>query len=388
MKVQTYKELEDLIPKVESDLEEAIKERESLDLSVPQNYKVQLMYYNSENAKANASDTCLGRIICINTLPSITGLLKGEDENKLSFILKYFDIVRTFLGYEGWILQAMQDPAKTIENFEKAFQSEQSFQQYKEGFKSRGREYDDYKDFMTKNAEPVKKALEDLLPKIRTVFEKADLSLRHEMDHLDFFTSNMHEDTKSKLNLVKNLQHKLHIEKDLSVSKEYAKANMDLLKIMVEVNPIVETRAMFFNHIRPDEWGKADFEKVKNKVYGNFLLGYIEHSYPREILDPLISQKWSTGEMDTATSMFLFYTVNSQMQSANSQAYIVQPEKVNYEIANKILYQEIPEWKMKLAKNARKVVETIGKAYKENPSRLKEANYAKTFEEFIEKCRG
>jgi len=388
MKVQTYKELEDLIPKVESDLEVAVKEREKLGLTIPEDYQVCITFYNSENAKATAQGTSSGSIICVNALRTAMEQLDEQDRNKLSGLTYYFDITRTFLRDESWIRASIEDPVKTLGDFEKAFKSEQIFQIYKEGCKARGREYDSYKDFTIKNAEKAKKTLEELMPSIKEGFKKADLSLRHELDHSAFFTSQIYKDFNSKLALTKQLQHKLGIEKDQSVSKELAKANMEVLKAKVEIEPLLEPRALFFTHVKPDEWDKADFEKVKNKVYGNFLLSYIERAFPQDILDPLVSQKWSNGEMDTATSMFLFYTVNLQRQSANSIAYVIQPEKVNYNIANKVLYQELPEWKAKLAKNARTAVEAIGNAYKEKPSRLKEANNSKTFEEFIEICKG
>lgn len=386
MKVQTYKELEGLIPKVESDLEKTIQEREKLGLSIPKDYNVFITFYNAEKADATAALTDSGPIICVNALKTAQYQFQGKEAEKLERISYYFDITRTLLGDERWILSVIHKPEETIKQFEQAFKSEKSFQKYKEDFNTRGRTYEEYKKFATENAEKTKQVLYDTLPKIKEAFNKADLSLRHEMDHIDFFTSQLFLEYNSKLKNAKKLKHRLHILGDKSVSKEYAKANMEMLKSKVEVEPITEPRAFFFDFIKPDEWNKANFEEVKKSVSGNFL-AYIEHVFPQDILDPIVSQKWSTGDMDTATSMFLFYIVNKQRRSANSQAYITQPEKVNYKLANQIIFKEIPKWKLKLAKNSEKTIEAIGNAYKENPSRLKEANNAKTFEEFIEICK-
>jgi len=387
MKVYTHKELEELIPKVESELEKVLEEREKLGLSIPKDYQIFLNFYNAEGADATAQKTDKGSIISVNALKTVAYQFKGKEEEKLVKLANYFDITRTFLGHENWIFSIIHNPEETMKNFEQAFKSEKALQAYKEGFKTRGRTYEEYKQFASENAEPAKKALYELLPKIKDAFKKADLSLRHEIDHADFFNSQIYSDSYTKLKRSKELQYRLHTLGDKSVSKEYAKANMETLKSKIETEPIIEPRAFFFDYIKPDEWDKTNYEEVKKKIFGKFLL-YIEHVFPRDILDTLVSQKWSKGEMDTATSMFLFYTVNNQMQSANSAAYVVQPEKVNYKTANQILFKEIPEWKLKLAKNAEKTIEAIGQAYKEKPSRLKQANEAKTFEEFINTCKG
>ena len=90
--------------------------------------------------------------------------------------------------------------------------------------------------------------------------------------------------------------------------------------------------------------------------------------------------------MDRQTSNYLFAIVNRQRESPNAMRYVVRPEKVNYDVANRILYQELPEWKNRFAANGRTAVEAIGNAYRNNPSRLREANKARTFKEFIELC--
>ena len=104
------------------------------------------------------------------------------------------------------------------------------------------------------------------------------------------------------------------------------------------------------------------------------------------MLDKLVSVAWSEGQMDRQTSNYLFNIVNRQRESPNAMRYVVRPEQVNYDVANRILYQGLPEWKNRLATNGQTAVNVVGNAYRDNPSRLKEANRARTFQEFMELC--
>jgi hypothetical protein len=393
MKVQTAQGLkqiglEELIPKVEAEVQKFLEERKTLQLSTPEDFLIYLNHYSHEHALAGAlyAQTPL---IVLNALKMTSYQLEGEDKQKINRILQYFDATRPFFVHESWILHSLQnseDPIKTFE--QKAFPDPARLQGFKEGFKTRGRTYEEYEKYILENVGTINKYILELMPKIKEEFKKSDLyTLRHEIDHLDFYTSPIFIEHNGKYQKATRLQQELE-SGNTSVSKEYAQSKLELLKSTTEIVPLLEARAWFFNFVPISQWDKGNFEELKGKVYHEFWSQYIEASLPPKIIETLIAQKWSKGEMDTATSNFLFHTVSLQSQSANSKAYIVEPEKVNYDIANKVLYQEIPEWKAKLAQNARTAVEAIGNAYRDQPSRLKEANSAKTFEEFIEKCKG
>ena len=223
-----------------------------------------------------------------------------------------------------------------------------------------------------------------MLPRIEAAFETADLSsLRHEMDHVDFFGSPLYLDYHSRGKKAGELGQRLHTSKDKSVSVEYAQANMKVLGAMAKVVPLLEVRALFFNYVKPNEWDRADFEDLKRKVYGNFVSGYVEGGLPEDMLDKLVSVAWSEGQMDRQTSNYLFNIVNRQRESPNAMRYVVRPEQVNYDVANRILYQELPEWKNRFATNGRTAVDVVGNAYRDNPSRLKKTNKTHTFHNIL-----
>jgi len=389
MKVQARKELEGLLSRVELELDTTLKERRKLDLSVPKNYDIFVTFYNSQGAKAQAQLTNSTPLICVNVAPLIIDQLKEEYREKLGRVMYYFDIVRDFLGNppEDAIFSVIRHPVKAIRQFEESFPSQEALREYQDFFRERGTDYQFYKKITIKNAKLIRETIKEMLPRIQAAFKTADLSsLRHEMDHVDFFSSPMYSDYHSKRKKAVELGQRLHILKDKSVSKEYACANMEVLDCMVESIPLLEVRALFFNYIKPDEWDKTDFNDVKRKVYSNFIYGYIEGGLPEDVLDKLVSVAWSEGRMDRQTSNYLFAIVNRQRESPNAMRYVVRPEKVNYDVANRILYQELPEWKNRFAANGRTAVEAIGNAYRNNPSRLREANKARTFKEFIELC--
>jgi len=315
--------------------------------------------------------------------------LKGEDRERLGRVMNYFDIVRDFLGnpHEDTVFSVAEHPIKTIKQFEDSFGSEQALREYQDFFKERGTDYQFYKKVARRNAKFVRETVRGLLPRIEQVFETTDLSsLRHEMDHVDFFGSPMYLDYHSRGKKATELGQRLHVNKDKSASNEYARANMVVLETMAEVVPLLEVRALFFNYVKPDEWDKAGFDDVKRRVCGNFVSGYVEGGLPEDMLDKLVSVAWSEGQMDRQTSNYLFNIVNRQRESPNAMRYVVRPEQVNYDVANRILYQGLPEWKNRLATNGQTAVNVVGNAYRDNPSRLKEANRARTFQEFMELC--
>jgi len=390
MVVKARKELSDLTKKVELELGTVIKERKELGLSIPQNYDVSITFYNSQKSKAEASACGSKSEMRINVLPSVKEFFNEHELADIIAIEKYFDITRDFLGnpHEEVIFCLLEHPILTLRYFEKSFGSEEALKAYKDFFKERGVEYDIYKKAAIKNAKKVRTLIKELLPNIKYKFRRIDMfSLRHEMDHIDFFSYPMHIEFRNILQESSDLSRKIQ-DGDVSASKECAQLNQKILKLMPEVETIVELRALFFSYVKPFGWSGADFEWVKKTIYGSYVYDYIENWLPEKILDKLVSVKWGSGEMDRQTSNYLFRVVTEQCDSPNQLRYIFKPEEVNYKVANQILFSELPYWKMRFADNAQIAVEAVGNAYRDEPSRLKETNKARTFNEFIEICKG
>jgi hypothetical protein len=387
MGVKTRKEFERFSKKVESELEVTLQERRDLGLSVPSNYSAFITFYNSEGALATANFNNGNPQICVNVAPQVQDYLSPYDQKGLLLARHYFDIARDFIGnpQEEEIFKLMENPRLYFRKLEKRFPSKKELKKCKDFFKDRGKTYESYKQWVMKGAQPIREIIQVLLPEMESAFERTDLvSLRHEIDHLDFFDSNLYLDFYSKMTKAQELQIKLHLRRDRSSSEEYALANMGVLEKMAEVIPLSEVRALFFNYLPRGNWDKIDFKKIKSAVSQHFSEGYIEGNLPEGILDKLVSLSWSEGEMDRQTSNYLFKKVNEQIQSPNASRYIFCPEKVNECVANKILNQELPKWKNLFAKNTETAIEVVGNAYRDNPQKLGKTRDAKTFQEFIE----
>lgn len=389
MKIYARKELKGLVGRVESELEATLKERKELGLSIPKDYNTSIAFYNAQTSIAQAGLTEIGPKIDINVAPLIFEKLKIEDKEKLKKVMNYFNIVRDFIGNkdEDFIFSMIENPTKEIEVFEESFSPKRLLKEYQDLFNSRGTGYDAYKKTIKLNSKNVDDKIKELYPIIEKSFETIDLSsLRHEIDHVDLFESPMFLDYYKKSIKSSELGQEWYKNKTKSNSNKFANTNKTVLGLRSKIDPILEARALFFSNIETGEWEKVDFDNIKKKVYSDFINYYVELAFPENILDTLVSYEWSKGQMDRQTSNYLFKIVNKQIGSPSHMRYSVNLEQVNYDTANRVLYQDLPRWKHRFAKNAKIAVETIGNAYRDDPSRLKKTKKARTFEEFIELC--
>ncbi len=389
MQVSTPKGYEELGEVVEAELQKVLDERAELGLSVPEDFSVGLNFYYSQKAFASAFYASPPGI-CLNILPMVQRVLKREDAEKIITINQYFDTLRDLLGEksgEEHIVQLLEHPVRTIKMFEKRLGA--NFDAYKHAFEANGTPYKEYRRAAVRNAKCIRMLLDGLKPVLLDSFPKVDFSsLRHEMDHVDLFSSPMYARFISMEKRAYDLLRKWQFIQSPAVSKEYAKAHLEKLAVASEVLTLMEIRALFFNSIAPSGWKHADFEKVKKKVYGEFADGYVEGEYPEKILDAIVCNAWSHGKMDKMTSNYLFEIVNRQRGSINQMRYVVKLDEVNYDVASQILYIELPLWKARFAANGLAAVEAVGNAYRDDPKRLAAANKAETFKEFLRVCGG
>lgn len=386
MEIQAHDRLKGLTPKVESELEKTLQERKNLGLSVPQKFNTLIKFYNNQGGFARAIPTTIPTI-SINIAPITSSHLNAEDNKRLGATAYYFDIARDYLINldEELIFSMINSPQKTILQFEKCF-SEDGLKERKKIFEERGVSCKTYERFLIEHAGPTKETIEYLLPKMKKTFNAMEIPfLRHEIDHVDFFTAQIYLDC---LSISKEIMELCRQScKDNSLSVEYVKANMECLETMTKIQPILEARALFFDYIKPGEWCNINFDNAKKDVYDNFVSSYIEDSYVGNTLDKLISVKWSENQMDRQTSNYLFKEVLTKAKNPNADRYVVDESRVNYDVANQILKQELPRWQNKFKANAKIAVEAIGNAYRDNPSKLSAANSAKTFQEYINLCK-
>lgn len=393
MRVKSRNEFKELKEPVESRLESSLKERESLGLSTPQKFDAFVKFYPVEKAQALADHNEGEPYLSINLAPIVLGQLEGNNNQKMSALMQnYFDKFREIFGYEDNIFSLMYYPHKTIKNLKESFNQEDLIKK-NDFFKSRGKSFYDYLNEAQEISKFARNYFREILPDTKEKFKSEDSLkktlglLRHELDHVDFYqNSNLFKKHLEKLNEVGEF-HRKFMEGE-NVSKQYAQKQLETLESISEVDVTMEARAHFFNQIDLNDWINANYEKSKSNILGDLSLAYVESHWLDPLMNALLSQKWSEGRMNRETSNYLFALTSSQSRSSDTEKYILDKEKVNYDIANKVLYDEIPQWKKMFAENSKTAVNAIGDAYENDPSRLKRANEATNFNDFIEYARG
>lgn len=368
----TRPELSQLEVLLEGKVEEVLKERKAIGLSVPEKYEVNLTYYNHDGALAQAQDLLIDKPgISINLFVACLPHLSEEDCKNVSSLITYFSIMRDFLmnPHEEKILSFLDNPGEELKRFEAHFEPD-GLERYRAFLRGRGTSYENFVAMGVKKAPEMKGLLAELLPKFYEVFEKVDLSpLRHEMDHVDFYSSKLWKDYKTALGACEKLAIESKVPLTEAPNPDYACAKMSVLELDSQVRPLLESRAMFFTFIGPGQFNQANMSEVAEKVSVFFGEEYVSRVFPPNILDALVSREWGNGKMDRQTSNCLFYSVLSQMGSPTCIRYQFDETKVNQEVANMVLI-DLEKWKDIYRKNARRAAYAIGKAHVEDPKRF------------------
>lgn len=378
--------LEGFARRVGCELSDVIGERERLGLSVTRPSSVFVQLYGVRGATAYASLSDEGPVLGMNALPLAMNVLEDEKRADLSGIIGFFDRTREIFGIsnENAVLSFIKDPSEFATWFESSCPPEQ-FERYKAFFTERGKGYDELKDELLAGAEPVRDALEGFVERMGALSDALDLSsLRHEMDHIDFYTAPFYRIFHDLHEAKQQAKNAWSAHRSLPNSRAYAQAAMDSLEMMVRVTPILEARAMFFNEIPLGGWDDADYGSARNRVNSRFINGYVEDLLVEEVTDPLVANAWSYGLMDRQTSNYVFLMVNQQRGNAEAvMRYLVSPEAVDHRVASRILYDELPMWKRALTDTVIDAAEVFAEAYRDDPSRLKRAMVARTPDEYL-----
>jgi len=387
MKLHYQDELKSISERIDEALNVALQERKDLGLPVPESFDTEISFYKYPKAEAVARFVDNKPMIAVNAGTVMFHTMKPEQQAELREVMDYFDIVRDLVNSceEDPIFSIIDNPQDGIKKIEDSFASGEALETYKTGFKERGNSYDYYTGIATRHADYIKGAIGRLMPVIMDAFNENNLYvLRHELDHADFYNSDIYSVFLKQIKETDELSVRLHVGKDESVSKEYAQANMDTLQMSSKMKPLLETRALFFTHIEPEGWDKADYDVVRKKVFGEFCESYIEGHFPEDMTDKIVSLAWSNGTMDRQTSNYIFKRVNTQRKSTNAMRYSFQHELVNFDVANDIIYRQLPDWKLRFANSADFTSRIFANAYQNDPSRIADAKPAKNFQEYLE----
>lgn len=384
MEIDALKGLEYVVPVLESELGKDLKERKDLGLSVPENFNVQARLYSSSGVLAESISKNPPSIV-VNVAQNVYRNLNKKNRKELSSVMEYFDITKDFFmgGKEETVLSTMEDPEGTLSIFEDLM-SKEDFEKYKDIFREKGTSYEEHKEMVIEKSGDTRKKLRRLWPKIISKFEDSDFSfLRHELDHIDFFSSPVYRNHMEKGENIEYLEKNI-VDRDSF--KKYAQTNFEFLDSMSKTLPLLESRALFFGGVPRGEWGNVNFDEVKEDVIDYFSRNYTGNISER-IISKLIPYEWSEGRIDKNTAHYLLKKVEDDAGNNNPLNYRVDYNEVNKEAADRILYEDIPEYKKMFSDNMEKATDIIGDAYRDNPRRLREANKAENFDEYLEICR-
>src|SRR3989344_922166 len=393
MEITARKGLESLIPKLETMVADILQERRDLDLVVPSDFSTIIEYNTGEGSAAEAMSSPQGSSIHINTVPLVMPKLNKKELKIAQGIMYYITTCQDLMGgsREEAVMGFIENPKGMFERYESAFEEAKKenrgpgLEGVKEFLAQRGRTYDDYKSFIIKKAPKARRYLKRMASIIGEKIDNAGLDeLRHEMDHVAIFESPMFGQLYRKNREVNNLLNNFMSNRSKENSQKLGRAKMQELKLIAGENPISEIKAFFFNYIPMGKWKEADFDKVRAMVLERYLRSYVVGNQVESIVESLVARKWAQGQMDRQTSNYIFRAATERIGSVAAERYVVELKDVDYKIAAQVLYKELPEWQARFARNAQRAVEVIGNAYKEDPSRLKRANQARTAEEFLE----
>ncbi len=85
----------------------------------------------------------------------------------------------------------------------------------------------------------------------------------------------------------------------------------------------------------------------------------------------------------------MHYVANCRIgNKVNASRYSIDPKQANFDLAKRILDNDIPSWIERYAENGNASVDVVAKAYAEDPSRFVRAKDADSFDSYFVVCRG
>lgn len=379
-RVIVHKKLEGLAPRLIKDLEVALRERGDMGLSVPQEFDVRLRFYepgSKPHSDANTRTVGSKPSVTISALPESLNYLGGENRKAVKTVMSFFDLTRRFISFdteflpgpegidgdndEYVVILTMREPERTIRYLEDTA-PEGRLAAYKDSLKKRRQDFDALKEKVIRTAKPAEESLARLAPVLQDLFSSVGFgSTRHEMDHVDFSTSAIYED--------------LHQSLEGGV-------NPQTLAKFSQAKTLSEVRALFFDHVPLNSWGEADMRSVEETVVAHYADEYINSpKYSEAVVGMVLKADNTTIDDDTAN-----YISGAIDRRSRNGRFKFDPAKVDYRVAGKILHDQLPLWRIATRANAEIAAEAIGNAYRDDPRRLRAANGARSFQEFIEFC--
>src|SRR3989338_3707304 len=364
----------------------SVNEREQLGLSLPKEVtlKVHLDDLSSE-AEGSAYDSENGPEIMVNTLETLLNGGQPWQSTRAGCILGYFNDSRTLLNMpeEMVVLEFIRDPKRTLEGFIKE-SGREKYDEFVRKLAILGVDYErSYLNLAKSSADFRREVLGALLGfGLEYPAEQVLSNLRHELDHADFYSTTLHRGFASKDRKIGGLNKKV-LEKG-ETSRECAEMNMDILKILSELSVLKEARAQFFSYCRP--WGiRKKAREAAPLIVCNVDGNYIRRAYASPILKALTIRSRCDGEINKPTSEFINFAFGKYVEVED---YVSRVPGLDVGVVKRILYEEIPAWQRKFRDNLEGSANALAIAFEENPSMIRIANDAQSFDEYLGICLG
>ena len=388
MNISVVPGLEKLAERVEMITDSVLRERDQLGLSVPERFNVQVRYFGSRYT-AEASFSHHRPTIRVNAIPLVMPVFDTDGARALHRLTEYFGYVREGFGDvpDETILSIMED-SSLIDRLESSM-SQVDLASLEKRFAHRGVAYGDLKEILVKTAPLALGILRNTSRKLDQAVDETDLSvLRHEMDHVDLFRAPFARVYQAYWGHARRAQRSWEERGDEESAKALAAAKMGLLKKMIVVDPVFETRALFFDQVPVGGWRDADYDAARDTVLESYRTHYIDDVRLAEMVDALVSRAWSEGRMDQKTSSFIFSSANAQSQDSRSHSLYAPDETgVDRAEAERILHEELPLWKAAMFDHAADAATVFADAYRNDPRRLRRAMAAVDVREYLDACR-
>lgn len=384
MAIQALEGLERLRPKVDAEIHAALSERESLGLGVPAEFDVILGLYGDGGTEEAATENGK-QFIWVNAIPLAAEHCSGSLQKTADFLSDYFTIMRRVVDFEeeSHLVRSLQDhrSMRTLlssASFSPSLQDHLAFAAYEEEM------HPERKALLLNQAPLVRKKL-GRLPTELAQAKNIRLSLRHELDHLQFYRSPWyvgHEANEEAA--ITRAADAFARERTPETLRAYADAKSQYLIALSTLDAALEARGLFFNHVPFGKWKTTDMSGVATRVCDWFRDVYVDGFYAATIVDTLAAQALSTGELGEKEARYLFARLVDDREGTRPITDCGVPS--GYKVTERILHTDLPAWRQVFLENGKAAADAIGQAYTQNPATLKETDRATSFTHFIELC--
>ena len=394
MNISAQRGLEALIPFVQTEIEKAVHEREYLGMPTPEDFDVVLGYHDTIGGGAYVELVDSTPVMFINSLRSVAPSVLEYAHQEVSELIHHLDTIG-YVFTNHWdgisgesMFGVFLNPEQGIKEFESSFNSEEEFESYKKMINSRGVPYEHYKELVFKSNRVMKKKLGWLIPIIERDFPESIMVryIRHEVDHLDSALSPMYRELIPIFSELGDLERRFYLQGETSVAEELKTKNSEVLERYIGLFPVLELKAMFFDHIEPFGWHNTDPVSVQEDVLANFTTFSIKGIGER-MLHRVVSFERASDNIDDDISNFILGNYYDKRRSPKTERYIYNPEKIEISA----LIDARAAWEgcmIRCKRQAEHMAPIIARAYEKDPRIPSDAIRAGNLGDFVKVCNG